>query len=63
MEVSGYGDYLTSADLRLLARAVGLSDDSMSGLADDAAAVEALLADPRVFEAVFGPPSASGSAS
>src|SRR3984885_3754645 len=62
MEVSGYGDYLTSADLRLLARAVGLSDDSMSGLADDAAAVEALLADPRVFEAVFGPPSASGDA-
>jgi hypothetical protein len=62
MEVSGYGDYLTSADLRLLARAVGLSDESMSGLADDAAAVEALLADPRVFEAVFGRPSASGDA-
>jgi len=57
MEVSAYADYLTQADLRLLARAVGLSDDSMSGLADDAAAIEALLADSRVFEAVFGPPS------
>jgi hypothetical protein len=54
MEVSGYADYLTSADLRLLAHAVGLSDESVRGLAGDPVAVEGLLADPRVFEAVFG---------
>ena len=53
----GYAEYLTEADLRLLARAVGLSFDAMGGLAGDPAAVEALLADPRVFEAVFGPSS------
>lgn len=58
MEVSGYADYLTDADLRLLARAVGLPEASMSGLASDPFAVEGLLADPRVFEAVFGPSSA-----
>lgn len=55
MEVSGYADYLTQADLRLLARAVGTSAAAVAGLAGDAAAVEGLLADPRVFEAVFGP--------
>jgi hypothetical protein len=55
MEVSAYTDYLTEADLRLLARAVGLSSAAMAALAGDAAAVEGLLADPRVFEAVFGP--------
>ena len=49
-----YADYLTEADLRLLARAVGLSADAVTRLADDPAAIEALLADPRVFEAVFG---------
>ena len=51
----GYADYLTDADLRLLARAAGLSDGVMNRLADDPVAIEALLADPRVFEAVFGP--------
>lgn len=55
MEAAAYADYLTEADLRLLARAVGLSRDSVSGLAGDPLAVEGLLADPRVFEAVFGP--------
>jgi hypothetical protein len=59
MEVSGYADYLTSADLRLLARAVGLSDQSVRELAGDPVAVEGLLADPRVFEAVFGPSAPS----
>ena len=49
-----YADYLTEADWRLLARAVGLSADAVTRLADDPAAIEALLADPRVFEAVFG---------
>jgi hypothetical protein len=62
MEVSGYADYLTSADLRLLARAVGVPEDAVRGLTDDPVAVERLLADPRVFEAVLGPPSASGDA-
>jgi hypothetical protein len=50
----GYAEYLTEADLRLLARAVGLSDGAMAALADDPASIEGLLADPRVFEAVFG---------
>ena len=52
----GYADYLTDADLRLLARATGLSGGAMTRLADDPAAIEALLADPRVFDAVFGVP-------
>ena len=51
-----YADYLTEADLRLLARAVGQSADAVTRLADDPAAIEALLADPRVFDAVFGVP-------
>lgn len=50
----GYAEYLTEADLRLLARAAGLSDGAMATLADDPDAIEGLLADPRVFEAVFG---------
>lgn len=63
MEVSAYADYLTEADLRLLARAVGTSAAVVADLAGDAAAVEGLLADPRVFEAVFGPSFAAPSAS
>ncbi|MBO0806630.1 MAG: hypothetical protein J2P25_26560, partial [Nocardiopsaceae bacterium] len=52
--VSGYAEHLTDADLRLLAEAVGLpSDTDVTDLADPAL-LEALLADPRVFEAVFG---------
>ena len=58
MEVSGYADYLTEADLRLIARAVGTSAAAVAELAGDAAAIEGLLADPRVFSAVFGTPSA-----
>ena len=54
MEVSAYADYLTQADLRLLARAVGASAAAVAELAGDAAAIEGLLADPRVFSAVFG---------
>lgn len=49
MEVSAYADYLTQADLRLLARAVGASAAAVAELAGDAAAIEGLLADPRVF--------------
>lgn len=54
MEVSAYADYLTQADLRLLARAVGTTAAVVADLAGDAAAIEGLLADPRVFSAVFG---------
>src|ERR1700749_2805299 len=54
MEVSAYADYLTEADLRLIPRAVGASAAAVAGLAGDAAAIEGLLADPRVFSAVFG---------
>ncbi len=62
MEVSAYADYLTQADLRLLARAVGLSAVAVADLAGDAAAIEGLLADSRVFEAVFGPSSPTSPA-
>jgi hypothetical protein len=50
----GYAEHLTEADLRLLSRSVGASDATMTRLADDPAFIEGLLADPRVFEAVFG---------
>src|SRR5215469_12097655 len=62
MEVSAYADYLTQADLRLLAGAVGASTAAVAELAGDAAAIEGLLADPRVFSAVFGPSSAASPA-
>jgi len=62
MEVSAYADYLTEADLRLLARAVGTSSAAVTALAGDGAAVERLLADPRVFSAVFGPVSPAAAA-
>ncbi|HET6193444.1 MAG TPA: hypothetical protein VFE59_41305 [Trebonia sp.] len=62
MEVSAYADYLTQADLRLLARAVGASAAAVADLAGDAAAIEGLLADPRVFSAVFGAPSPTSAA-
>jgi len=62
MEVSAYADYLTEADLRLLARAVGTSSAAVAALAGDGAAVERLLADPRVFSAVFGPASPAATA-
>ena len=51
LAASGYADHLTGADLRLLAAAAELHDDR--DLADPAL-LEAVLADPRVFEAVFG---------
>jgi hypothetical protein len=52
--VPGYAEYLTEADLRLLARAAGLSGGAMAALADDPGFIEGLLADSRVFDAVFG---------
>jgi hypothetical protein len=48
--VSGYADHLTDADLRLLSAVVPLPRD-VSSPGD----IEARLADPRVFDAVFGP--------
>jgi len=63
MEVSAYADYLTEADLRLIARAVGASAAAVTELAGDAAAIEGLLADPRVFSAVFGTVSPGSPAS
>ena len=62
MEVSAYADYLTEADLRLIARAVGASAAAVAELAGDAAAIEGLLADSRVFSAVFGTPSPASAA-
>lgn len=50
--VSGYTEHLTDADLRLLAGAAELPDGTD---VTDPALLEALLADPRVFEAIFGP--------
>ncbi len=63
MEVSAYADYLTEADLRLIAQAVGASAAAVAELAGDAAAIEGLLADPRVFSAVFGTVSPASPAS
>ena len=52
--VSGYADHLTEADLRLLS-AVAPAPGGTARLARDPAGIEARLADPRVFDAVFGP--------
>lgn len=51
--VSGYAEHLTEADLRLLA-AVTSAHGGAARLARDSAGIEARLADPRVFDAVFG---------
>ncbi|HWG01303.1 MAG TPA: hypothetical protein VG164_05580 [Trebonia sp.] len=50
---SGYADHLTEADLRLLATAAERPDGPD---VTDPALLEELLADPRVFDAVFGSP-------
>ena len=51
--VSGYAEHLTEADLRLLA-AVTPAPGGPARLVRDPAGIEARLADPRVFDAVFG---------
>jgi hypothetical protein len=51
--VAGYAEHLTAADLRLLSGVTPLPG-GVTALARDPAAIEGLLADPRVFEAVFG---------
>ena len=50
---AGYAEHLTEADLRLLA-GVAPAPGGAAGLARDPAGIEARLADPRVFDAVFG---------
>src|SRR5437868_15257563 len=52
--VSEYAEHLTEADLRLLSAAASITGDAAAGLVRDPAGIEGLLADPRVFEAVFG---------
>lgn len=49
---SGYDEHLTDADLRLLSTATELPEDADL---TDPALLEGLLADPRVFEAIFSP--------
>jgi hypothetical protein len=50
----GYAEHLTAADLRVLSAAAGIGNETAAKLADDPAYIERLLADPRVFDAVFG---------
>src|ERR1700678_2871973 len=65
--VADYAEHLTEADLRLLSAVAdgapptlpggappALPGGAKPGLAGDGSAIEGLLADPRVFEAVFG---------
>jgi hypothetical protein len=54
VSASGYADHLSEADLRLLSTAAGVPAETAAKLADDSAYLEKLLADPRVFDAVFG---------
>jgi hypothetical protein len=54
VSASGYADHLSEADLRLLSTAAGVPEETAAKLADDPAYLEKLLADSRVFDAVFG---------
>jgi len=54
VNASGYAEHLSAADLRVLAAAAGIGDETAAKLAGDPAYIERLLADPRVFDAVFG---------
>jgi len=53
--VPDYAEHLTQADLRLLDALQPDAGGVRTPLARDPAAIERLLADPRAFEAVFGP--------
>jgi len=53
--IADYSEHLTDADLRLLSDVAPVPGGVAAALARDRSAVEGLLADPRVFEAVFGP--------
>jgi hypothetical protein len=54
LAASGYADHLTETDLRLLCTAAGLPASTDRTAFTDPALLEGLLADPRVFDAVFG---------
>src|ERR1700761_8093431 len=56
----GYADHVTDGDLRLIATAtgaIGAGDTDVTRWRRDPATLARLLADPRVFEAIFGPDS------
>ena len=52
--LSDYAYHLTQADLRMLSDVAAVPGGAAALLARDPAAIEGLLADPRVFDAVFG---------
>jgi hypothetical protein len=52
--IAEYAEHLTDADLRLLSSVAPVPGGLPEGLTRDPELVEALLADPRVFEAIFG---------
>lgn len=53
----GYGEQITQADLRLIGAATHLPDADAARLRHDPGTLERVLADPRVFDAIFGPGS------
>jgi hypothetical protein len=56
----GYADHVTDGDLRLIATAIGATgagDTDLTRWRRDPATLARLLADPRVFDAIFGPES------
>jgi hypothetical protein len=55
MAFSDYAEHLTEADLRLLSSVAPVAGGAAPGLTRDPGSIEGLLADPRVFNAVFGP--------
>ena len=57
----GYADHVTEGDLRLIGAATGLPEPETARLRRDPDALQRLLADPRVFEAIFGPESLASS--
>ena len=50
----GYAEHITEADLRLISAATGLPEAGAGRLRRDPGALERVLADPRLFEAIFG---------
>jgi hypothetical protein len=51
VNASGYAEHLSAADLRVLATAAGIGDETAAKrVAGDPAYIERLLADPRVFD-------------
>ena len=52
--IADYAEHLTEADMRLISEVAPVPGGTAALLARDPAAIEGLLADPRMFEAVFG---------